>query len=104
MFIVLGINDGGAQVTGGTDEIKFDFKTGSTGVLVFVVGALMATVGGVLKNDYSTVPIPTFYYNNAPSEYSKSIDAYNECKEKGKEIFQSCFIGIFEDINKGLLK
>lgn len=106
MFIVLGINDGGAKAGGSINDIKFDFQTGSTGVVVFIVGALMSTAGGVLKNDYSTVPIPN-YHKNVPIEYVKTIGKYKSCKkvfEMDKEKFSSCFIGGFEDINKGTIK
>ena len=104
MLIVLGINDGGAAAGAHVASIQFDFKTGSTGVVVFVVGALMATAGGVLKNDYSTVPIPSFFYDSAPPEYVKSINAYKECKKLGDNKFQPCFIGVFEKVNEGALK
>jgi hypothetical protein len=103
MFIVLGINDGGAS--GGTEVsgIKFDFKSESTGVVVFVIGALMATAGGVLKNDYNTVPIPEFVVGAHP-EYTESVNAYIECKKLGEDRFKDCFVGVFEEINQGALK
>jgi hypothetical protein len=55
MLIVLGINDGGGEGGGEVGKFKLDFKTGSTGVLIFFVGAVMTTAGGVLKNEYATV-------------------------------------------------
>lgn len=84
MFIVLGIRDGGAE--GGLDAgaLKFDFKTGSTGVLVFVMGSLMATAGGVLKNDYETVPLPGYAYDEVKPEYWGIIIAFKKCKTEDK--------------------
>ena len=104
MFIVLGINDGGASGGAEVSGFKFDFKSGSTGVVVFVVGALMATAGGVLKNDYNTVPIPEFVYLSTHPEYTKSINAYIECKKFSEDKFRDCFIGVFQNINQGVLK
>lgn len=61
LFVVLGFNDGGAEVAANSGEIVFNFKTGSTGLAAIIIGALMATLGGVLKNAYSTVEVPKFY-------------------------------------------
>jgi len=104
MLIILGFNDGGAAGGAEVSGVKFDFKSGSTGVVVFLAGALMATTGGVLKNDYNTVPIPEFVYADFNPEYTKSINAYNECKKLGEDKFKVCFIGIFQKINQGVLK
>jgi len=69
MLIILGINEGGFEGSGEAGSLKFDFKTGSTGVGVFVIGALMATAGGVLKNDYSTSKIPMYGDSSGNKNY-----------------------------------
>ena len=61
LFVVLGFNDGGSEVEANSGELLFNFKTGSTGLAAIIIGALMATLGGVLKNTYSTVQVPEFY-------------------------------------------
>ncbi|MDH5668829.1 MAG: hypothetical protein OEY86_12530 [Nitrospira sp.] len=106
MLIILGIQEGGVE--GGIDVqgLKFDFKTGSTGVAMFCIGAIMATVGGVLKNDYQTSEIPkyeTVSHVENISPYSESIDAYKSCKNM-KGNFETCFAQIFFQINKDQLK
>ncbi|WP_156168162.1 hypothetical protein [Grimontia sp. AD028] len=60
MMIILGINDGGASGKGGFGDIVFDFRTGSTGIVVFVIGATMATLGAVMKNEYQTAGVPGY--------------------------------------------
>lgn len=60
MLLILGINDGGITASGQTEGFNFDVTVGSTGVAVFLIGAVMVTVGGVLKNSFSTVGVPTF--------------------------------------------
>lgn len=104
MLIILGFNDGGASGVAEVSGMKFDFKSGSTGVVVFLAGALMATAGGVLKNEYNTVPIPEYVYVESNQEYTKSINAFIECKKLGDEKFKDCFIGFFQKINQGALK
>jgi len=104
MLIILGFSDGGISGAAEVSGIKFDFKSGSTGVVVFLAGALMATAGGVLKNDYNTVPIPEYVYVESHQEYTKSIKAFMECKKLGDEKFKDCFIGFFQKINQGALK
>jgi len=94
MFIILGINDGGIAASGEVSGSKFDVKTGSTGVAVFVIGAVMATVGGVLKNDYATVPLPNF------SSGAPQMDQLNRGREVCKAISgkddSSCFAKVFD--------
>jgi hypothetical protein len=101
MLIVLGINDGGADSSAGFGGVSFDIKTGSSGVFVFVVGAIMATAGGVLKNDYNTVPIPAYYYQTETIEHTKTLTAYRECMKLGPVVFDLCFKTAFEEINRG---
>lgn len=71
MFIILGINDGRVEGVTDINGLKFDFKTGPSGVAIFIVGAIMATDGEVLKNDYNTVPIPGYYYSANNADHKK---------------------------------
>jgi len=96
MLIVLGINDGGGEGSGEFNIVKFDFKTGSTGVLVFVIGATMATVGGTLKNDYATVPIPD-YGAVSQSDNSAALKYYRDCKSLDPNNYKKCFVNTFEE-------
>lgn len=103
MLIILGINDGGLEGTAEANSLKFDFKTGSTGVGVFVIGALMATAGGVLKNDYSTSKIPMYGEVKSNANYARSVNAYKSCYAKQAENPAKCFASLFEQINRGHL-
>jgi len=99
MLTILGINDGGANGSGDFQGLKFDFKTGSTGVVVFVVGAAMAAAGGLLKNEYNTVPIPEFVYGQAaPSNAADARAAfqYRQCKAQAGKDYRECFVNSFE--------
>ncbi|GJH26281.1 hypothetical protein [Caballeronia novacaledonica] len=60
MFIILGISDGGATVGGKGGGIEVDLKTGSTGLVTFVIGAAMAAGGALIPNEYTTVGAPDF--------------------------------------------
>ncbi|CAB3752410.1 hypothetical protein [Paraburkholderia humisilvae] len=60
MFILLGVNDGGAEVTAETAGTKIDLKTASTGLVAFLIGAGMAYGAGIIPNEYSTVGVPTY--------------------------------------------
>lgn len=109
MLIILGIKEDGASGAEAAIEangVKFDFKTGSTGVAMFCVGAIMATIGGVLKNDYQTAEIPSYLAINKSeesAEYNKSIEAYKACSLKGDN-FETCFSQLFFQINVEHLK
>ncbi|GLS96525.1 hypothetical protein GCM10007918_38170 [Piscinibacter gummiphilus] len=62
MLIALGIDAGGIDVTGQSPDSKYSvsLKVASTGVLVFVIGAGMATIGGIMKTEYQTLSTPSF--------------------------------------------
>ncbi|MDR5750336.1 MULTISPECIES: hypothetical protein [unclassified Caballeronia] len=60
MFIILGINDGGANLTGGGSGYTIDLKTGSTGLVTFIIGAAMAAAGALIPNEYQTVGSPGY--------------------------------------------
>ncbi|WP_321948304.1 hypothetical protein [Paraburkholderia sp. J10-1] len=60
MFILLGVNDGGAQVAAKSTVGKVDFKTASTGLVTFLIGAGMAYGAGIIPNEYTTVGVPRY--------------------------------------------
>ena len=106
MLIVLGIERGGADSTVTVRDISFNIKTGSSGVAIFIVGAIMATLGGVLKNDYQTSQIPD--YEHVPERplspaLLQSREAYSKCSTYG-ESFETCFAQAFFQINSEALK
>lgn len=106
MLLVLGIESGGAEASAAVNELEFNLKTGSTGVAIFVVGAIMATLGGVLKNDYQTSQIPNYEHVSLPNidlHLLRSRAAYKECTKFGTE-FESCFAQAFFQINSEALK
>jgi len=107
MFVLLGFNDGGGEGGVSWGEIRIDFKTASTGALVFLVGAAMATAGGVLKNEYKTVPLPEYLALGpaSPSDQeTQSLEMFRKCKaEQGKE-FPECFVYFYQHIYKEQLK
>lgn len=65
MFIILGFKEeNGANGIEGNflaANVSFDFKTGSTGVAIFIIGALMVSLGGLLSNSYKGSSIPSYY-------------------------------------------
>lgn len=108
MLIILGINEGersGAEAQMDVQGLKFDFKTGSTGAAMFLVGAIMATVGGVLKNDYQTSEIPIYsrMISTEHLAYEKSLKAYRACAQTDGEL-ETCFAQIFFQINREFLE
>jgi hypothetical protein len=131
MFIILGINDGGATLAAEGGGGKFDFKTGSTGLVAFVIGAAMAAGGALLPNRYETVGIPSYVqmsgkvvtgtaassgadsaHAEAPKQAASdagdsSIDlvkAYNACKKRpAPEEAMECFMSLFRQKYKGQL-
>lgn len=102
MFIILGFNDGGADATVESSGVKVDFKTSSTGAVVFVIGAAMAAAGGILKNDYNTVPIPGYIDRGdgaAQMEHARTVEIFQECrnlKPANPALSQECFFKMFE--------
>lgn len=64
MFIILGFKEeNGANGIEGNflaANVSFDFKTGSTGVAIFIIGALMVSLGGLLSNSYKGSSIPSY--------------------------------------------
>lgn len=120
MMIILGIKDtqsnystlkaeNSSGVTASMETpggIKFDFRTGSAGVAMFCIGAIMATAGGVLPNEYKTSEIPTYESMTSKKdneEHDNSIKAYKTCS-KQKHEQERCFYKEFFLINKKSLK
>lgn len=108
MFVLLGVNDGGGEGGVSWGEARIDFKTASTGALVFLVGAVMATAGGVLKNDYKTVPLPQYIAldgSSGPSaEETSTLEAFRKCKADAGDDFAACFVSLYQQINQEQLK
>ena len=108
MLIILGINDSGMEGKASANGIDFDFKTGSTGVAVFVIGAIMSTAGGVLKNDYQTSEIPmysgTIKSSSKGAKYNEIVNAYQVCEEQTETPTKDCFMQIFKQISKSDIK
>jgi hypothetical protein len=99
MFVVLGFSDGGAQGSMDAAGFKFDFKTGSTGAVVFVIGAAMATAGGVMRNDYQTVPIPGYIDGgdgDARQAHAAATGIFKECAKQPQPTRYECFYKFFE--------
>lgn len=84
MLIMLGFEDKKHAISGGWNSFKLDFKTGSTGALVVVIGAVMATLGGVLKNDYNNNAIPAYETYQESSKNDEVTSIYNGCIENNK--------------------
>jgi hypothetical protein len=100
MFVVLGIRDGAVTAGGEVAAVKFDLRTGSTGLVVFLVGAGMAAAGGILSNEYRTVPTPN-YIENGRISFSGAGDSdqvrqyYDECTEQAKASAAECFYNTY---------
>lgn len=105
MFVLLGFNDGGAEITSGSKGAGIDlsFRSTSTGIIIFTIGATMAATAGISKNSYSTVPIPS-YSNQNNQNLTKSIAVYKQCKVFETNKFRECFTKSFYEINKEELK
>ena len=82
--------------------VKVDFKTASTGVLVFVVGATMATLGGILRNEYQTVGIPG--YGAGDPKAAESLARFKSCREQHADELADCFAQGYYKINEEALK
>lgn len=96
MFLLLGIKDGGLDATMSGGDLKFDFKTGSTGLATFVIGALMAAGGGLLKNDYTTVGVPSFSASGGGFSSSDFRAILDDCKKLPENQIATCFVKSLE--------
>lgn len=96
MFLLLGIKDGGFDTTVGSNDLKFDFKTGSTGLATFVIGALMAAGGGLLKNDYTTVGVPSFSAVSGRVSTNDFRAILEDCRKLPESQLATCFVKSLE--------
>lgn len=82
MLIFLGIDAGGIEGSLAAKEGAWSgsIKVASTGVVVFLIGAGMVTMGGVLRNEYATVGIPA--YAEAGSPQYPGVKAADEPKRQ----------------------
>lgn len=106
MFVVLGFNAGGASGKFKFLDVDIDFKTASTGVAVFIIGALMTTAGGVLKNDYTTLPLPNYIdpgAQAAPATDAGGLQAYKTCKAQAGDEFAACFASLYAQLHSAEL-
>ena len=107
MFVVLGFRDGGAETGIEAQGVRFDFKTGSTGAVVFVIGAAMAAAAGIMKNDYNTVPIPGYIQTGESSgsiAHVESLNLFRKCSNQNKISPYECFYKFFEKEFSGEVK
>lgn len=84
LLLLLGIDAGGIDLDGEHKALgaKLNLKIASTGVVVFVIGATMAALGGLLINQYKTIDIPRFGGTTelpAPISAQKILDEYDKC-------------------------
>lgn len=84
LLLLLGIDGGGMDFEGEHTGIgaKINLKIASSGVLVFVVGATMAALGGLLINQYKTADIPPFggaSSGTAPISAERMMLEYDRC-------------------------
>ena len=101
LFIMLGFNDGGIDGAGSVGEFSFDFKIGSSGLAAFTIGAVMVTLGGVLKNEYNTVPIPNYTAKLKSLTLREYIGITDKCKIASPGNINQCVVAGLNAKNKG---
>jgi hypothetical protein len=110
MFMMLGINDGGGEGGGKLAGTEFNFKTTSTGLIVFIAGALMASGGALLNNQYITAAIPGYiqvFNKSETSNHDKSeklVALYKSCRKYDEGKFQQCLAAMIKSLYKDELK
>lgn len=90
MLLFLGIGDAGLDAIVDGAGFKFDFKTGSAGIAVFVVGALMSTTGAVLKGEFKTIDIPTFSSGIAEPSSGEKVISRQQVESAAEKIIAFC--------------
>jgi hypothetical protein len=93
MFIVLGFTEGPVTVAGTTPALNLNMSFGSIGAAVFVLGAVMAAGGGLLRSDYKTVGLPGFIAltkGGAPADEDPTWKALESCKALAAEAHLDC--------------
>jgi hypothetical protein len=107
MVIVLGFETGGGAASGEVGGMKLNLQTASTGVVVFVAGAVMASAGGLMSNEYSTVGTPMFAQVGASGDQSTvetELGYYKECKQSAGRKYKDCFTDQFETLHPEAVK
>ncbi|HDR2795518.1 hypothetical protein [Enterobacter cloacae] len=113
MFIILGINDGGADGTANLTGMSFNIKTASSGLAVFIAGALMASGGALINNLYTTASIPGYVQiltsstpekNDEIDKTSALVGFYKSCRKYDDERFQQCLVSMVQQLYKDELK
>lgn len=109
MFIVLGIDAGGATVAGTAGVVNINVVVGSTGVLIFLIGAGMATAGGVIPNEYRTMSIPQYVLETPDSRtiaYLRLQLSFKQCsdrlKSQGDQPVATCFANAYRRAEEAL--
>ncbi|MBV8659160.1 MAG: hypothetical protein JO142_15170 [Burkholderiales bacterium] len=114
MLIMLGIDAGGVEVKveGGTQtvpKLAVDIKTASSGVAVFIVGATMSMLGGLIKNEYQAASVPGFLGTSdvktvgIPKE--TILQSFDTCKQLSKvkdlDAMRTCLAVYIDTLNNG---
>jgi hypothetical protein len=91
LLLLLGIDAGGMDLEGEHKALgtKLNLKIASTGVVVFVVGATMAALGGLLINQYKTIDIPRFGGTTeatVPISAQRILDEYDKCHSQYEKL------------------
>lgn len=76
LLMILGIDAGGIEIGGSAKDVaSVNMKVASSGVAVFVLGALMAAAGGLVPNRYTTLGVPGFAHKG-PSLSNEQLAAH----------------------------
>lgn len=108
MMIFLGVETKSqSDINGNLIGLTFNVKSGSAGVIVFLFGAIMVLMPGVLGNSYKTPGIPSFNSNNIDTtvystpetqEYkSQILSIYQLCQTLPDDKRDTCFQQSIED-------
>lgn len=77
------------QIAGEAKGVKFDIKTGSTGIAVFLLGALMATGGGLIPNEYHTGNIPGYFSHDPLQNQNLAKQGSNSLSEREQQMIKN---------------
>jgi len=105
MFIILGINDGGGEGGVKLSGIDFNFKTVSSGLAIFIAGALMASGGALINNIYTTAAVPGYVQilspeSNSDDKTNNLVKFYKSCRQYEDDKFQRCLVSMVQQIYK----
>ncbi len=124
MFVVLGINDGGAEAGAPLAGGLINIKTASTGFAIFFSGAVMASGGALLNNHYATAAVPGYIQvltqfsppsglpgsmpgspeNIALVKQNQLVELFNRCKAREASKFQRCLVSVVTQLYREELK